>query len=122
MKIINILKYIWPINYFGNNIKSINTHTEYSKKIIFNTILPWHSDAESWKTEAEDLHRVDRPIPWIGDGNPGTKVANIAWIESGAFSPRAWYHNKKYLKWKKADKNTFFSKNIIFVINKTLML
>lgn len=37
---------------------------------------------------------------WSGIGlkNPGTSVANIACIESGALYPRIWYHNIKNLQ------------------------
>lgn len=37
---------------------------------------------------------------WSGIGleNPGTSVANIACIESGALYPRIWYHKIKNLQ------------------------
>jgi len=47
------------------------------------------------------LVRESNPSPGKGDGKLGTSVANMAWMAFGAMSPSAWYHNRKYLDYKR---------------------
>lgn len=43
--------------------------------------------------------RVGEPVGRkAGSGRPGTRVANILCTSTGALSPKAWYHSRKYLQ------------------------
>lgn len=69
--------------------------------VSWNTAVPASTFMFGWLAKSPPEKSIVsrcRPRCVCGMLRPGTRSANMLWTEEGAFRPRVWYHNIKYLR------------------------